>query len=63
MRNCGYPVIELKLTDSMFPEKVVGSTNLQTGKELPPDYAVRILREAATDEEKQALEENSVIIR
>ena len=54
-----YPdVIELKLTNSMFPEKVVGSTNIQTGEEIPPNYAKQIILESATDEEKADIEDN-----
>ena len=54
-----YPnLIELKLTNSMFPEKVVGSTNIQTGEDIPPNYAKQIILEAATDEERKAIEEN-----
>ena len=35
-----YPdLIYMKLTNNMFPEKVVGSVNLQTGESIPPDFA------------------------
>lgn len=54
-----YPnLIELKLTNNMFPEKVVGSTNIQTGQEIPPSYAKEIIMQAATPEEREAVEEN-----
>lgn len=54
-----YPdVIELKLTNSMFPEKVVGSTNIQTGEEIPPNYAKQVILESATDEEREDIEKN-----
>lgn len=36
----------------MFPEKVVGSMNLQTGQAIPPDYAKIALLAEATPEEK-----------
>ena len=51
-------LIELKLTNGMFPEKVVGSTNFQTGQEIPPSYVKNIIMEAATEEEKEAVKEN-----
>ena len=51
-------LIELKLTNGMFPEKVVGSTNFQTGQEIPPTYAKNIIIEAATEKEKEAVKEN-----
>ena len=58
-----YPnLIELKLTNNMFPEKVVGSTNIQTGQEIPPSYAREIIMQAATEEERKAVEENIQII-
>lgn len=54
-----YPsLIELKLTNNMFPEKVVGSTNIQTGQEIPPSYAKEIIMQAATPEERKAVKEN-----
>lgn len=54
-----YPnLIELKLTNNMFPEKVVGSTNIQTGQEIPPSYAKEIIMQVATPEEREAVEEN-----
>ena len=35
-----YPdLIYMKLTNNMFPEKVVGSVNLQTGQSIPPAFA------------------------
>ena len=42
----------------MFPEKVVGSTNLQTGESIPPDFAKQIILEQATAEERKLVEEN-----
>ena len=54
-----YPdLIYMKLTNSMFPEKVVGSVNLQTGQSIPPDFAKTIISEAATEEERKLIEEN-----
>ena len=54
-----YPdLIYLKLTNNMFPEKVVGSVNLQTGQNIPPDYAKTAILAEATDEEKKLIEEN-----
>ena len=54
-----YPdLIYLKLTNNMFPEKVVGSTNLQTGESIPPDFAKIAIMEGATEEEKKLIEEN-----
>lgn len=54
-----YPdLIYLKLTNNMFPEKVVGSVNLQTGQSLPPDFAKTAILQAATEEEKKLIEEN-----
>lgn len=54
-----YPnVIYLKLTNNMFPEKVVGSTNLQTGESIPPDYAKTAIMQAATEEEKELVKKN-----
>ena len=44
--------INLKLTNDMFPEKVVGSVNLQTGDLIPPDFAKTLIMEAATEEER-----------
>ena len=54
-----YPdLIYMKLTNNMFPEKVVGSVNLQTGQSIPPDFAKTIIKEEATDEERKLIEEN-----
>ena len=54
-----YPdLIYLKLTNNMFPEKVVGSVNLQTGQSIPPDFAKTAIMQGATDEEKALIEEN-----
>ena len=54
-----YPdLVYIKLTNNMFPEKVVGSTNLQTGDSIPPDFAKQIILDSATDEERKLVEEN-----
>ena len=54
-----YPnLIYIKLTNNMFPEKVVGSVNLQTGEELPPSFAKEIILSLATEEEKKQVSEN-----
>ena len=54
-----YPdLIYMKLTNNMFPEKVVGSVNLQTGQSIPPDFAKTIIKEEATEEERKLIEEN-----
>ena len=54
-----YPdLIYLKLTNNMFPEKVVGSMNLQTGQSIPPDFAKQAILACATDEEKALVEKN-----
>ena len=54
-----YPdLIYLKLTNNMFPEKVVGSVSLQTGQSIPPDFAKTAIMQGATDEEKALIEEN-----
>ncbi len=54
-----YPdLIYLKLTNNMFPEKIVGSVNLQTGQSIPPDFAKTAIMEGATEEEKKLIEEN-----
>ena len=54
-----YPnAIFLKLTNNMFPEKVVGSINLQTGESIPPDYAKQIINMCATEEEKRLVKES-----
>ena len=54
-----YPdLIYMKLTNNMFPEKVVGSVNLQTGQSIPPDYAKAAIMQEATEEEKKMVEEN-----
>ncbi len=54
-----YPdLIYMKLTNNMFPEKVVGSTNLQTGQSIPPDFAKTAIMQEATEEEKKLIEEN-----
>ena len=54
-----YPdLIYMKLTNNMFPEKVVGSVNLQTGQSIPPDFAKTAIMQEATDEERRLIEEN-----
>ncbi len=54
-----YPdLIYIKLTNNMFPEKVVGSMNLQTGQAIPPDFAKTALLSCATEEERKLIEEN-----
>ena len=54
-----YPdLIYIKLTNNMFPEKVVGSMNLQTGQSIPPDFAKQALLACATDDEKKLIGEN-----
>ena len=54
-----YPdLIYMKLTNNMFPEKVVGSVNLQTGQSIPPDFAKTIIMGEATEEERKLIEEN-----
>ena len=54
-----YPdLIYMKLTNNMFPEKVVGSVNLQTGQSIPPDFAKTVIMQEATEEERKLVEEN-----
>ena len=54
-----YPdLIYIKLTNNMFPEKVVGSVNLQTGQSIPPDFAKSVIMQEATEEERKLIEEN-----
>lgn len=54
-----YPdLIYIKLTNNMFPEKVVGSMNLQTGESIPPDFAKEAIMACATDEERKLVKEN-----
>ena len=54
-----YPdLIYIKLTNNMFPEKVVGSVNLQTGQSIPPDFAKTAIMQEATEEERRLIEEN-----
>ena len=54
-----YPnLIYIKLTNNMFPEKVVGSMNLQTGQNIPPDFAKQALLACATNEERRLISEN-----
>ena len=54
-----YPdLIYIKLTNNMFPEKVVGSMNFQTGQSIPPDFAKQALMACATDDERKLIQEN-----
>ena len=54
-----YPdLIYIKLTNNMFPEKVVGSVNLQTGQNIPPDFAKQAILSCATSEERKLVQEN-----
>ena len=54
-----YPdLIYMKLTNNMFPEKVVGSVNLQTGQSIPPDFAKAAIMQEATEEERKMVEKN-----
>lgn len=54
-----YPnLIYIKLTNNMFPEKVVGSMNLQTGQSIPPDFAKQAILACANEEERKLIEEN-----
>ena len=54
-----YPnLIYIKLTNGMFPEKVVGSMNLQTGQSIPPSFATEAILSQATDEEREIVEKN-----
>lgn len=54
-----YPdLIYMKLTNNMFPEKVVGSVNLQTGQSIPPNFAKTAIMQEATEEERKLIEEN-----
>lgn len=54
-----YPdLIYIKLTNNMFPEKVVGSMNLQTGQSIPPAFAKQAFMACATEEERKLIEGN-----
>ena len=54
-----YPnLIYIKLTNGMFPEKVVGSMNLQTGQAIPPSFATEAILSQATEEERAIVEKN-----
>ncbi|MBO5138227.1 MAG: AAA family ATPase [Bacilli bacterium] len=54
-----YPdLIYIKLTNNMFPEKVVGSMNLQTGQSIPPDFAKEAILACSTEEERKLISEN-----
>ena len=54
-----YPnLIYIKLTNNMFPEKVVGSMNLQTGQSIPPDFAKQAIMSSATEEERKLISDN-----
>ncbi len=44
-------LIYLKIHNNMFPEKIVGSINLQTGEAIPPDFAREAILSYATEEE------------
>ena len=57
-REYGDRCIYLKLTNNMFPEKVVGSVNLQTGQEIPPNYAKEAILACATPEERKQVLDN-----
>ena len=51
-----YPnLIYIKLTNNMFPEKVVGSVNLQTGQVIPPDFAKEALLSVANEQEREQI--------
>ena len=51
-------LIYIKLTNNMFPEKVVGSMNLQTGQSIPPDFAKQAIMSSATEEERKLISDN-----
>ncbi len=54
-----YPnLIYLKLTNNMLPEKVVGSSNFQTGQNIPPNFAKQAILNCATEEEKKMVASN-----
>ena len=54
-----YPdLIYIKLTNNMFPEKVVGSMNLQTGESIPPDFLKQAYLKCASEEEKKLINQN-----
>ena len=54
-----YPdIIELKLTDHMFPETVLGSVNFQEGQLIPPNFAREAIMQCANEKEKEMVEEN-----
>ena len=54
-----YPdVIELKLTDHMFPETVLGSVNFQEGQLIPPNFAREAIMLCANEEEREMVEDN-----
>ena len=57
-REYGDRCIDLKLTNNMCPEKVVGSVNLQTGQEVPPNYAKEAILACATPEERKQVLDN-----
>jgi len=49
-----YPdLVYLKLVNNMFPEKVLGTMNLQTGEDIPPNYVKQLILSCATEEEKK----------
>ncbi len=54
-----YPdLIYIKLTNNMFPEKVVGSINLQTGQSIPPDFYKQAILACADEKEQKLIKEN-----
>ena len=54
-----YPdLVYIKLTNNMFPEKIVGSTNLQTGESIPPDFSKQIILDSSSDEERKLVKAN-----
>mgnify|MGYP003293735886 CR=1 FL=1 len=54
-----YPeYVRLELSDGMLPEIVKGSVNIQTGKNIPPYYAVKVIKQMATEEERKLIDED-----
>lgn len=55
-----YPgrVVPLRLTNNMLPEKAQGSTNIETGKEIPPNFVKQIILMCATEEEARLIDED-----
>ena len=58
IKKCYPNLIYIKLTNNMFPEKVVGSVNLQTGQLIPPDFAKEAIMACANEKEKKLIKEN-----